>query len=123
VNIAARAILFVVAIVAGIVAAKTFHGDPGDNPLFPLGHPQMQDWFMWIAGLWLLAFCVYRAFRGGAGLDLRWSMCLILGATMIYTEWFDVAPLKEAACQMLHARHHTAPLPTPCYRRANADGG
>ena len=116
---AVRLILFVAAAVAGIGAACFFPGRSLIDLLTPSGRPLLQDWFMWIVGLWLLGFCVYRAFRGGDGLGLQWSMCLILGSTMIYMEWFNVAPLKEAACQILHARQHPAP-PPPCYRPADA---
>jgi hypothetical protein len=122
VNSAARVVLFGLAALVGVASAYFLSGRPASDALLPLSHPHLQDWFMWIVGLWLVAYCLYRLFRGAANLDLRWSICLILGSTLIYAEWFDVAPLKEVACRVLHARQHPAP-PAPCYKPADPDGG
>jgi hypothetical protein len=112
----ARAILFVVAALAGVGAAYLLSGAPGSGALLPFGNPHTQDWILWIVGLWLLTYCLYSVVRRRAALDWRWPIWLIVGSTMIYTEWFDVAPLKEVACRVLQSRHHPA-SPGPCYKR------
>jgi hypothetical protein len=121
-NPAARATLFGVAALVGVASACLLSGRPASDTFLPLGHPHVQDWFMWIVGLWLLAYCLYSLMRSGAGVDWRWPIWLILGSTMIYAEWFNVAPLKEGACRILHARHQPV-SPGPCYKLTDPDGG
>jgi hypothetical protein len=120
VSSAARLALFAVAAIVGVASAYYFPSRPTGETLIPFSKPHLQDWFMWIAGLLLLAYCLFKLVWGAAELDLRWSIYLILGSTMIYTEWFDVAPLKEAACWVLHARQHPPPQ-APCYRPIASD--
>ena len=120
-NPVARVILFGVAAVVGIASAYYFPSRPSGDSLIPFGRPHVQDWFMWIVGIWLLAYCLYKLVWRAAVLDWRWPVYVILGSTMVYMEWFDVAPLKEAACQILHARHH--PVPVPCYKGADPGSG
>ena len=70
-----------------------------------------------VAGL-----CLYSLMRSGAAVDWRWPIRLILGSTMISMEWFNVVPLKEGACRILHARRQPA-LPGPCNKLTALDGG
>jgi hypothetical protein len=121
VNSVARIILFGAAAVVGIVSVVYFPGRPTGEMIIPFGNPHMQDGFMWVIGIWLLAYCLYRLVWGAADLDWRWPIYLILGSTMVYMQWFNVAPMKEAACQILHARHH--PVPVPCYKGADPGNG
>ncbi len=120
-NPVARVMLFGVAALVGIASAYYFPSRPSDEMIIPFGNPHVLDWFMWIVGIWLLAYCLYRLVWSAANLDWRWPILLILGSTMVYMEWFNVAPMKEAACQILHARHH--PVPVPCYKETGSDGG
>ena len=68
----------------------------------------------WLLGLALIGAPAFRFAQGSlAGPHRVLSLCL--GAVLIYMELFNVAPFKEAACQMLLNRHHVS-APGPCYK-------
>ena len=69
---------------------------------------QTQDWVFWIVGPQLIGAALWSFLQRDTVFRWRSTALLVVGALMVYTEAADVLPLKERACQLIHA---SAPAP------------
>jgi prolipoprotein diacylglyceryltransferase len=73
----------------------------------------VQDALLWMFGLGLIGACVWRIARGVSRADWHMPIWFALGAFILYGEIFNVATMKEFACQaFLQGRGHHS---RPCY--------
>jgi hypothetical protein len=94
---------------AYIVSNRGFGGAANPNAVF------LQDALLWLFGLGLIGGCAWRLWRGASLADWHIPIWLALGTFILYGEIFNVAPMKELACQaLLQGRGHHS---QPCYKR------
>jgi len=115
VSTVARGIVFAAAALMGLASALYLSNRQSIDSYLHTSNLQVQDWALWFFGIGLVAYCLFSLVRRGGVFDWRWPMWLILGATMIYAEWFNVVPLKELTCRVLRGSHHPVSA-GPCYK-------
>jgi hypothetical protein len=114
VTVTLKGLIYFAGLLIGAVCAAYLASNRGFGGAVHPSAASIQDALLWMFGLGLIGGCAWRLRRGVSPVDWHVPIWLALGAFILYGEIFNVAPMKEFACQaLLQGRGHHS---HPCYK-------
>ncbi len=114
-NITAKALAFLAALLVGVFATAYEHNGAAIDAYLHISHLHVQDWLLLIFGSLCVVGVAYSFLKQPDTLNWSGGFWLIVGAVMIYGVLGDVPWLKEASCRIVDGRHHGV-WSHPCYQ-------